>query len=75
MKYIVIEIQSGDTVSTLVAQYDNRNEAEGAFHQILASAAVSSVPIHSAVMMTEEGFPVRNECYKHEVVQEIETEE
>lgn len=66
MRYIVIEIQSGDTVATIVNQYADRNTAEGAFHQILAAAAVSSVPVHAAIMMTDEGFPLRNECYRHE---------
>ena len=65
MKYIVLEIQSGETTSTIVNQYDSREAAEGSFHQILAFAAVSSVPVHSAILMTDECFPLRNECYKH----------
>lgn len=65
MKYIVMEIQSGDIVSTIVNHYETRQEAESAFHQILFAAAVSSIPSHSAVMISDEGFPLRNECYKH----------
>mgnify|MGYP003290873479 CR=1 FL=1 len=72
MKYIVIEIQAGESVSTITTQHDTRNEAESKFHQILFSAAVSSVPVHSAVLMTDEGFPLRNECYKHTVEPEEE---
>ena len=64
--YIVTEIQkNGDQLSHLVTTHSTRNEAEGQFHQILAAAAVSNVPIHAAAMLSEEGFPLRNECYKH----------
>ena len=73
MKYIVLEIQSGDTVATIVDQYDTRQAAESKFHQILASAAISSVPIHSAILMSDDGFPLRNESYKH--IAEPEPEE
>ena len=65
MTYIVMEIQAGDTVATIVTQHDTRQAAESKFHQILAAAAISAVPAHSAVMMSEEGFPLRNESYKH----------
>ena len=67
MSYIVIEIQSGASVATIVTQHETRQEAEGKFHEILAAAATSAVPVHSAVLMTDEGFPLRNECYKHTV--------
>lgn len=65
MNYIVMELQTDTTTATLVNQYDNRAAAESAYHGILAAAAVSSVPVHAAVLMTEEGFVLRNECYKH----------
>lgn len=65
MNYIVMELQTDATTATLVSQYDTRAAAESAYHGILASAAVSSVPVHAAVLMTEEGFVLRNECYKH----------
>ena len=63
--YIVMEIQNSGTVATLVSQYADKNAAEGAFHQILASAAVSSVPVHSAVLMTDKGVWLRSESYEH----------
>lgn len=28
-------------------------------------AAVSNVPVHSAIIVSEEGFPVKHQCYKH----------
>lgn len=65
MKYIVVEIQTAASTATIVTQHDTRQAAEGKFHQVLAAAAVSSVPVHAAVLMTEEGFQLRSECYKH----------
>lgn len=65
--YIVIEIQTNSegVVSTLVYQYDNLNSAESKFHTVLASASVSNVPVHSAVIMTNKGVTIRTESYNH----------
>ena len=65
--YIVMEIQNSGTVATLVSQYADKNQAESKFHTVLAAAAVSQVPVHSAVLMTDEGIWLRSECYKHPV--------
>lgn len=62
---IVIEIQAGETVSTIVNSYDDRDEAESRYHTILAAAAVSSVPNHSAVMLTTTGQFIKSETYSH----------
>lgn len=62
--YIVLEIQ--DT-AVLVNSYDTRNEAENKYHTILAYAAVSSVEMHAAVMLNEDGSFVKSECFEHEV--------
>jgi len=70
--YIVIEIQAGASVATLVNKYADKNAAESAFHSILAAAAVSAVPVHSAVLMTVEGVLLRSECYKHETAPVVE---
>lgn len=64
--YIVIEIQTGDKVATLVNAYEDRNAAENKYHTILSAAAVSEVPKHAAVMLTEEGTRLKSECYIHE---------
>lgn len=64
--YIVIEIQTTDTVATIVNSYSDRNTAEQKYHQILAAAAVSTVPKHGAVMLTDEGVRLKGECYIHE---------
>ena len=74
MKIIVTEIQKFDNgaMATPSFAYDDMNSAEAKFHTILAAAAVSSLPVHAAIMFTEDGFPLRHECYKHEVAAEPE---
>lgn len=64
--FIVMEIQTGDSVATIVNAYADRNTAENKYHTILAAAATSSVPKHGAVMLTDEGVRLKNECYIHE---------
>lgn len=64
--YIVIEIQTSTQVATIVNSYSDRNTAEQKYHQILSAAAVSAVPKHAAVMLTEEGTRLKSECYIHE---------
>lgn len=65
--YIVLEIQTSNTVATLVNSYEDRNQAESKYHQILTAAALSSVPKHSAVLMNDEGQTIKDETYIHEV--------
>ena len=76
MKYLVTEIQSfpGGATSTPTYAYDSEslgstdaalNAATAKYHQILAGAAVSQVPVHAAVMYTDEGFFVRSEKFLH----------
>lgn len=68
--YIVLEIQTFDngTVAVLPANvYNSRNEAESRYHTILAAAAVSSLPCHSAMMVSEDGFPLLHAAYRHDV--------
>lgn len=67
--YIVIEIQTSTTVATLVNSYEDRNQAESKYHQILTAAALSSVPKHSAVLMNDEGQTIKDETYIHEVTE------
>ena len=67
MKYIVIEIQkaANDSVSTIVTQHETRYAAEGKYHTILAAAAVSSVPQHGAVLLTDAGQEICHQTYTH----------
>lgn len=68
MKYLVIELQTAvdGTVANLVNQFDDRLQAESAYHTILAAAAVSSLPIHAAVMLTNDGTSINSAYYVHE---------
>ena len=65
--YIVIELQKNDqgVVSNIVTAFDTLAEAESKYYSILAAAAISKVPVHSAIIVSEEGFPVKHQCYKH----------
>lgn len=78
MNYIVIEFQTNGNSTAIVTPvtYSDRNQAESKFHQILTSAAISSVEAHTAMMLTEDGKMVRSECYRHqqETVEEPEEE-
>ena len=67
MKYLVIEIQKSNNgqVSQIVTSHAERAEAEQKYHTVLAYAAVSSVDIHSAVMLTDEGDMIKKETYYH----------
>lgn len=65
MKYIVIELQklNENQVANIVTAHDTRAEAEAKFHQILAAAAVSGLPCHSAVMIQEDGAALASMKY------------
>lgn len=67
-KYIVIELQNNadGTVGNLVYAYDSRNEAESKYHLILASAAMSQVPIHAAMLAMTDGTLLASHRYIHE---------
>lgn len=68
MQYIVIELQTNNangTVGNLVYAYADRNEAERKYHLILADAAVSTINVHAAVLMTNEGQVLMNSVYYH----------
>ena len=65
--YIVIELQKNDqgVVSNIVTAFDTLAEAESKYYSVLAAAAISKVPVHSAIIVSEEAFPVKYQCYKH----------
>ena len=68
MKYLVLELQKNtdtDVVTSILTDYTDKAQAESHFHTVLAAAAVSSVPVHSAVLMTDEGKTIKNETYKN----------
>ena len=69
--FIVIELQGdGETVANIVTQHATQAEAESKYHLVLSAAAVSNVPKHAAIMLSDEGFPMLSQCYKHAQSQE-----
>lgn len=66
--YFVLEIQiNNETGSIIPFSFDNLADAEAKYHSILAVAAKSAVPKHSAVLMAENGITLKQESYFHEV--------
>lgn len=65
--YIVIELQTtgGATAIPPINTYEDWQEAYSRYHSILATAAVSSVEKHAAVILTEDGAAVRSEVFEH----------
>lgn len=65
--FIVIEIQKTENdAATLLTKHATKQEAEAQYHRVLAAAAISAVPEHSAAMLTDTGFFVKSERYSHE---------
>ena len=69
MNYYVIEIQSNHdgTSGNLVFGYESRTDAEGKFLAVRASAAVSSVMIHTALWIDNKGNTIEKKSYTHPV--------
>lgn len=70
--YYILEIQqyADGSYGHLIHWAETRNQAESKYHQVLAAAAISELPSHAASMFSSEGFPIMNQCYKHEIVTE-----
>ena len=75
--YYVFELQTygNGTGSAIPMSYDNLPAAESKYYLILSAAAVSSVYRHGAVLMTEEGFTLKQEVYTHPLLQPEQAEE
>lgn len=68
MKYLVIELQkSGDDVASIINKCDDLNQAQSTYHQILAAAAISSIEVHSAIIMNDEGEVYNRESFFHPI--------
>lgn len=65
--YIVIEIQTNPngTVGNIVSAYGNRDLAFQKFHAVLSAAAVSTLPVHAAVILDNHGLQIAAECFEH----------
>ena len=75
--YIVIEIQyiNDRDITTFISPPETLAAAESRYYTILAAAAISNIPIHSATILNEQGAQIAHESYSHEIPAEInETE-
>lgn len=65
--YLVMEIQTvwAGTTTTLVQSYSSREEAESRYYSILSAACVSTVMIHTAVFMTDNGVTIEAKSFSH----------
>lgn len=65
--YIVIEIQGNDqgTVSAIPISYEDYWTAQQKYHTVLSFAAVSDLPIHSAVILSPYGDVIESKYYNH----------
>ena len=81
-QYYVFEIQqyqNGEFGHIVHFAYDEnatkaRLKAEAKYHEVLAAAAVSTLPQHAASLLTSDGRLVMNQCYKHEIEVQPEPE-
>lgn len=83
MQYYIIEIQqnaAGEFGHIVHWAYDAdptkaRLKAESKYHEVLAAAAISELPQHSASLLTSDGRCIMNQCYRHTIVApELEVE-
>lgn len=73
-QFYIIEIQqyaNGEYGHLIHFAYDANEDkaklkAEAKYHEVLAAAAVSELPSHSATILASDGFPLMHQCYKHE---------
>ena len=65
MKYIVLEIQTNANgeVANLLTVYNERSAAENKYYTILAAAALSELPVHLAMILTNLGTIVKSETF------------
>ena len=62
----VIEIQkNGKTATPLVQLFTDDAQAKSRYHELLSIAAVSNVPEHSVILVSEEGNYMFHEKYEH----------
>ena len=69
MKYIVIEVQcfADGNVSTPTYAFDDLQHANAKYYQVLSAASISTLPVHSAVIITNFGDWIKSEKFTHEL--------
>lgn len=68
-QFLVIEIQKNDqgVVSNIVTAYSDKRHAESAYYTILAAAALSNLPVHTAMVIDDMGNTYHKESYLKEI--------
>lgn len=71
-KYVVIEMQtnSDGTVVTLTDSFPTIESAYNKYYTVLAYAAVSTLPCHSAALMTNKGMLWESKYFEHPLLEE-----
>lgn len=66
-QFLVVEIQTmpDGAIGNLAFAYSDRNEAESKMHALLSTAAVSTLPRHSVVLLDNAGSRLAGGCYVH----------
>lgn len=72
MGFYVVETQTNTTGTMLWNFYNEREDAEQKYHQILSYAAKSSIRVHGAMIVEEDMSIVKTEAYRHEPAAEPE---
>lgn len=76
--YLVLEIQKfpdGHLSEFNPTHHETLEDAESKWHEILSYAAKSTQPLHSCVVLAENGALVRTESYAHPQTVPIPEEE
>lgn len=64
--YIVLEMQTGETTAIVPpVTYEDLNVAYQKYYTALAAAAVSKVPLHTVMLLTDKGELMRVESFEH----------
>lgn len=76
--YIVLEVQKNldgtGAIVNPIPTFDTLPEAESCWHSKLAVACISSVPIHTIILMDDDANTIRRETYLHQPKPEPEPE-
>lgn len=64
--YFVIETQAGNnTPAALVTTFTDLNLAKQKYYQVMAAAAVSTVPKHGCMILADNMFVIMSGCEIH----------
>ena len=74
MMYIVLEIQKNPSgqIGTLINAYESLNVAYQKYYLVLSAAAVSELPVHSAMLIKQSGETIAYKSFVQEEEENIE---